>query len=125
PAQKRSARKEERLGASRLLGRNIQGFSVPKGEFIEGVGEALYVSKIGSYAQGMSLIRAGSDEWKWNINLSEVARIWQGGCIIRARFLRRIKEAFARRRDLPNLLIDEVFRTRLEEAQARWRMVVC
>jgi 6-phosphogluconate dehydrogenase len=72
----------------------------------------------------MSLIRAGSDEWKWNINLSEVARIWQGGCIIRARFLGRIKEAFARRPDLPNLMIDQEFSSRLAQAQANWRLVL-
>jgi 6-phosphogluconate dehydrogenase len=120
-----SARKRERVAASRLIGgRKLSTDIPPGGQFIEGVREALYVSKICSYAQGMSLIRAGSDEWKWNINLSEMARIWQGGCIIRARFLRRIKEAFARNPDLPNLMVDDEFRDRLERAQEYWRLVI-
>ncbi len=88
-----SARKEERVVASKLIG-------APPAEVLTG------------------------DEWKWNINLSEVARIWQGGCIIRARFLRRIKEAYARRADLPNLMLDDEFRQRLDQAQANWRLVV-
>ena len=120
-----SARKEERVAASKLLnGPSLaQSGSNPR-DLVEAIRDALYASKICSYAQGMSLIRAGSDEWKWNINLSEVARIWQGGCIIRARFLRRIKEAFARRADLPNLMLDDEFRERLDRAQANWRFVI-
>jgi 6-phosphogluconate dehydrogenase len=120
-----SARKQERVAASKIL------HSPPpmdkkedRDRLVDAIRDALYASKICSYAQGMSLIRAGSDEWKWNINLSEVARIWQGGCIIRARFLRRIKEAFARRPDLPNLMIDEEFSSRLAQAQANWRLVL-
>jgi 6-phosphogluconate dehydrogenase len=119
-----SARKKERVVASQLIGARKLSGDIPTGQFIEGVREALYVSKICSYAQGMSMIRAGSDEWKWNINLSEVARIWQAGCIIRARFLRRIKEAFARDPDLPNLMVDDEFRQRLERAQEHWRLVI-
>ena len=120
-----SARKEERVVASKLIGAPSAEVSTgDQRDLIEAVREALYASKICSYAQGMSLIRAGSDEWKWSINLSEVARIWQGGCIIRARFLRRIKEAYARRADLPNLMLDDEFRQRLDQAQANWRLVV-
>ncbi len=120
-----SARKEERVVASKLIGAPpAEVLTGEQRDLIEAVREALYASKICSYAQGMSLIRAGSDEWKWNINLSEVARIWQGGCIIRARFLRRIKEAYARRADLPNLMLDDEFRQRLDQAQANWRLVV-
>jgi 6-phosphogluconate dehydrogenase len=120
-----SARKKEREIASGLISGPANGQAVENNQkFVEAVRDALYASKICSYAQGMSLIRAGSDEWKWNINLSEVARIWQGGCIIRARFLRRIKEAYARQADLANLLLDEEFRQRLERAQSNWRLVV-
>jgi 6-phosphogluconate dehydrogenase len=120
-----SARKEERVVASKLIGAPpAEVLTGEQRDLIEAVREALYASKICSYAQGMSLIRTGSDEWKWNINLSEVARIWQGGCIIRARFLRRIKEAYARRADLPNLMLDDEFRQRLDQAQANWRLVV-
>ncbi len=120
-----SARKRERVTASELIkGPQPELISGSKNEFIEAVREALYASKICSYAQGMSLIQAGSNEWNWDINLSEVARIWQGGCIIRARFLGRIKEAYARHAELQNLLIDEQFRNRLEQAQPSWRLVV-
>ena len=70
---------------------------------IDAIHDALYASKICSYAQGMNLIRAGSEKWNWNINLGEVARIWKGGCIIRAQFLDKIKQAYQRRDDLPNL----------------------
>jgi 6-phosphogluconate dehydrogenase len=120
-----SARKQERVAASKLLhAPEPQQTGESKDRLIEAIREALYASKICSYAQGMNLIRAGSDEWKWNINLSEVARIWQGGCIIRAKFLGRIKEAFARQPDLPNLMIDEEFSRRLDQAQASWRLVL-
>jgi 6-phosphogluconate dehydrogenase len=88
------------------------------------VHDALYASKICSYAQGMNLIKAGSDEFGWNINLSEVARIWQGGCIIRAKFLGRIKDAYLRDRELANLLLDGEFNSKIQQAQAGWRTVV-
>jgi len=86
--------------------------------------DALYASKICSYAQGMNLIKAGSDEFGWNINLSECARIWQGGCIIRAKFLGRIKEAYLRNPKLVNLLLDIEFKSKIEQAQPGWRTVV-
>jgi 6-phosphogluconate dehydrogenase len=91
---------------------------------VAAVRDALYASKICSYAQGMNLIRAGSDNWKWDINLGETARIWKGGCIIRARFLGKIKEAYDRRHDLPNLLLDPDFNAYIQRAQANWRRVV-
>jgi 6-phosphogluconate dehydrogenase len=86
--------------------------------------DALYASKICSYAQGMNLIKAGSDEFGWNINLSEIARIWQGGCIIRAKFLGKIKEAYLRTPKLSNLLLDAEFNAKIEQAQPGWRIVV-
>ena len=86
--------------------------------------DALYASKICSYAQGMNLIKAGSDAFGWHINLSEVARIWQGGCIIRAKFLGEIKRAYQRNPNLLSLLLDDQFRTRIENAQPAWRTVV-
>jgi 6-phosphogluconate dehydrogenase len=88
------------------------------------VHDALYASKICSYAQGMNLIKAGSDEFGWNINLSEIARIWQGGCIIRAKFLGKIKEAYLRNPNLTNLLLDAEFKSKMEQAQPGWRTVV-
>ena len=90
----------------------------------ESVHDALYASKICSYAQGMNLIKAGSDQFAWNINLSEVARIWQGGCIIRAKFLGRIKEAYLRNAELANLLLDEEFNRQIELMQPGWRAIV-
>ena len=120
-----SARKDERVEASKQLN-GPQGFKFEgdRGEMIEAVRDALYASKICSYAQGMNLIRAGSENWKWDINLGETARIWKGGCIIRARFLGKIKEAFDRRHDLPNLLLDPEFNAYIQGAQANWRRVV-
>jgi len=88
------------------------------------VHDALYASKICSYAQGMNLIKAGSDAFGWNINLSEVARIWQGGCIIRAKFLGEIMRAYQRNQKLASLLLDEQFGVRVASAQAGWREVV-
>ena len=79
--------------------------------FIRDVHDALYAAKICSYAQGMALIAAGSREWKWNIDLREIARIWKAGCIIRAKFLDTIMHAYEARPDLPNLLLDESIAT--------------
>ena len=72
----------------------------------------------------MNVIRRGSEEYNWNINLGEMSRIWKGGCIIRAQFLDKIKQAYQRRPDLPNLLIDPDFKAWVLEAQPRWRQAV-
>ena len=84
----------------------------------------MYASKICSYAQGMNLIKRGSEEFGWQIDLSEVARIWQGGCIIRAKFLGKIKEAYKRNPNLKSLLLDDEFNTRINKTQTNWRAVV-
>jgi len=119
-----SAQKQERLDASKIIDGPRAEFDGDESEFIESIHHALYASKICSYAQGMNLIGAGSAEWKWGINLSEVARIWQGGCIIRARFLRLIKDAYAKQPDLANLLLDSEFNARIQQAQHGWRKVI-
>jgi 6-phosphogluconate dehydrogenase len=120
-----SGRKEERLEASKQIsGPTRTKFSGDKRAMIEAIHDALYASKICSYAQGMNLIRAGSEKWNWNINLGEVSRIWKGGCIIRAQFLDKIKQAYQRRHDLPNLLLDSDFKAWVEEAQPNWRLAV-
>jgi len=120
-----SARKEERISANKeLSGPQAGPFQGDRREMINAIHDALYASKICSYAQGMSLIQKGSVTFKWNINLSEVARIWQGGCIIRARFLRKIKEAYQRSADLPNLLLDSEFKALIEQTQTGWRRVL-
>ncbi len=120
-----SARKSERVEASKRISVRTTGKSGNLNEaFKNGVRDALYASKICSYAQGMSLIKAGSDAFNWNINLSEVARIWQGGCIIRARFLKKIKEAYIRDPNLPTLFLDQELNSRIEQAQTHWRVLV-
>jgi 6-phosphogluconate dehydrogenase len=117
-----SGLKEERVAASRLLRGPEQEFKGERASLVRAVHDALYASKICSYAQGFNLIRAGSEAYKWDIDLSEMARIWKGGCIIRARFLDRIKAAYKRDPRLSNLLLDEDFRAWLNEAQAtNWR----
>jgi len=124
-ARNLSARKSERVAASKIISVRATGkYSGLSSQFKDVLRDALYASKICSYAQGMNLIKAGSDEFKWNINLSEVARIWQGGCIIRARFLKKIKEAYLKDPNLKNLLLNKAFNSRVESAQANWRIVV-
>jgi 6-phosphogluconate dehydrogenase len=117
-----SAFKEERLAASEVFaGRR----ALEKTDFADAdrsaLKNALYASKICSYAQGMNLIKRGSEEFSWGINLSEVARIWQGGCIIRAKFLGRIKDAYKRDPHLKNLLFDAEFSAAVDAAQVDWR----
>ncbi|WP_314173696.1 NADP-dependent phosphogluconate dehydrogenase [Streptomyces winkii] len=92
--------------------------------FAEQVEQALYASKITSYAQGWNMIRSGSQEYGWQIDPGAVAAIWRAGCIIRAAFLDRIRSAFAARPDLPTLLADDTFSKEIGEAQADWRTVV-
>src|SRR5712692_5488408 len=119
-----SGRKAERVEASKQLSGPTAKYSGGKQEMIDAVHDALYASKICSYAQGMNVIRKGSEEYKWNVNLGELSRIWKGGCIIRAQFLDKIKQAYQRRPDLPNLLLDPDFKAWVEEAQPNWRLAV-
>jgi 6-phosphogluconate dehydrogenase len=123
-----SSLKEERVIAAGKLnsGRNASEISpaTDKQELIRSIHDALYASKICSYAQGMALIRAGSDEYQWNIDLAELSRIWKGGCIIRAKFLEEIKKAYKRNPQLPNLMIDPDFQSWLLDAEPRWREAV-
>ncbi|MBC8029810.1 MAG: NADP-dependent phosphogluconate dehydrogenase [Pyrinomonadaceae bacterium] len=120
-----SAQKEARVEASKQINGLTTGHHGQLSEAMrKGVHDALYAAKICSYAQGMNLIKAGSDEFGWNINLSEVARIWQGGCIIRAKFLGEIKEAYLRNPSLPNLLLDAEFKSKINRTQTGWRLVV-
>ena len=120
-----SGLKSERVEASRQLpGPQQSGYAGDREAMINAVHDALYASKICSYAQGMNLIRRGSEEYNWNIDLGELSRIWKGGCIIRAQFLDKIKQAYQRRADLPNLLLDEDFKAWVLEAQPRWRQAV-
>ena len=93
-------------------------------EFIAAIGQALYASKVCSYAQGMGLIAAGAAEYKWKINLREIARIWKGGCIIRAELLDVIMRAYDHTPALANLLLDAGFQQGIAAAAPAWRKVV-
>jgi 6-phosphogluconate dehydrogenase len=121
-----SALKDERMVAAKKL-------SGPQATVLTGdaakrlkdsLQDALYASKVCSYAQGMALIKAGSDFYKWDVNLSECARIWKGGCIIRAALLEKIRAAFARQNDVPNLLVDPDFAAFMVKAQDNWRYAI-
>jgi 6-phosphogluconate dehydrogenase len=96
-----------------------------RGRFVDDVREALYASKVVAYAQGFDQIQAGSVEYGWDVDRGAMATIWRGGCIIRARFLDRIREAYDRDPALPTLLVDDHFSGIVAEAQDAWRRVVC
>jgi len=124
-----SGLKDERVAASKIfesLGVSdvLTNVKVDRQELIDNVRKALYASKICSYAQGMNLIRAKGIEQGWNLNLGELARIWKGGCIIRAKFLDRIKQAYDRNPKLASLLIDPEFAQEMVDRQGAWRKVV-
>jgi 6-phosphogluconate dehydrogenase len=119
-----SAMKSERVDASRLIHGPAERFSGDINEFATAVHDALYASKICSYAQGFSILAAAAAEQKWSLNFGEIAMIWRGGCIIRAKFLSRIKQAYDRDPSLANLLLDPYFRQTVENAQRKWRRVV-
>ena len=119
-----SAYKSERVVASRVLAGPRPAFRGDRAAFVQDVRRALYASKICAYAQGMALLRAASREYGYNLRLAELARIWRGGCIIRARLLGRIREAFTRDPDLPNLLLDAEFKEAVESRQESWRRVI-
>lgn len=97
---------------------------VDRKQLVDDVRQALYASKICSYAQGMNLIRRASQAFEWGVDLGECARIWKGGCIIRAAFLDRIKAAYDRNPELGSLLVDPEFAAELNQRQAAWRRVV-
>jgi 6-phosphogluconate dehydrogenase len=120
-----SSRKDERVAASKILPQPaIPKFTGDRKQLIEAVHDALYASKIVSYAQGMELLGAASTTYRWNLNFGDIATIWRGGCIIRARFLNRITEAYARNPSLHNLLLDSYFTDIIAQTQHNWRIAV-
>jgi 6-phosphogluconate dehydrogenase len=119
-----SAMKAERVEAAKVLRGPTPKFTGDRKAFLADLARALYASKIVSYAQGYSLMRAAAEEHKWNLSYGGVALLWRGGCIIRSAFLGRIKEAFDRNPGLTNLLLDPFFREHIEASQAAWRRVV-
>ncbi len=123
-ARTMSALKEERLAAATILSGPRPNFTGARQEFIAMIRQALYASKICSYAQGFQLLRAASEEYRYGLQFGAIALLWRAGCIIRAQFLEKIKAAFDRQPDLPNLLLDPYFQTTLAETQSGWRKVV-
>jgi 6-phosphogluconate dehydrogenase len=120
-----SAMKDERVKASKLLsGPAVKPFEGDRDHFIEAVRRALYMSKICSYAQGFAQMKAASDEYNWNLRYGDIAMIFRGGCIIRAQFLQKIKEAYDRDPALPNLLLDPYFKNIVESYQDSLREIV-
>jgi 6-phosphogluconate dehydrogenase len=119
-----SSYKEERVAASDVLKGPESKISADPQEVIDTVRDALYAAKICSYAQGFALMRLASQEYDYNLNFSEIAKIWRGGCIIRARFLNDIRQAFDRTPNLNNLMIDPEFARALNARQAALRKVV-
>jgi 6-phosphogluconate dehydrogenase len=118
-----SALKDERVRASKLL-KGSGGLGKGVEITVDAVRDALYCSKLCCYAQGFALYAAASHEYKWKLNLGQIAQIFRGGCIIRARFLQKITEAFEKNPQLENLLLDPYFADKVQKAQDNWRKVV-
>jgi len=120
-----SSQKAQRVKAAEILeGPRPHASHKPNPALLDDVRDALYASKIVAYAQGFEQLRAGSREYGWDLDLGALATIWRGGCIIRAQFLDRIKEAYAESNDLPNLMLAPFFQEALASAQRAWRSVV-
>jgi 6-phosphogluconate dehydrogenase len=125
-----SALKDERVKASRKLKgprpalSSIAANPEKKKAFINDIRDALFASKIISYAQGYMLMRAAAKEYGWNLNYGGIALMWRGGCIIRSRFLGKIKEAYDANPKLSNLLLDDYFRGEIKRTQKGWRKIV-
>lgn len=121
-----SALKEERVNASKVLSgpKDKAALGIEKAELIEAVRRALYMSKICSYAQGFTQLKAASEEYDWNLDFGSISMLWRGGCIIRAAFLENIKEAYEKNTDLPNLLLDPYFKEIVESYQGGLRQII-
>ncbi len=119
-----SALKDERVRASKVLSVPPKPTVADPGSYVQAIHDALYASKIISYAQGFMLLREAAKEFGWKLNYGEIALMWRGGCIIRSRFLGDIKKAFDANADLENLLLDGFFRDAVLKAEAGWRKAV-
>jgi 6-phosphogluconate dehydrogenase len=119
-----SAMKEERVVAAKKLKGPKPTIKGDQKKFVEAVRQALYASKIVSYAQGYMLMRAAAKEYNWNLNYGGIALMWRGGCIIRSAFLGKIKEAYDKNPKLSNLMLDPFFKKAIKDCQRSWRNVV-
>jgi 6-phosphogluconate dehydrogenase len=119
-----SGQKEARVEASaQLKGPGVK-FEGDRQEFVNAIKDALYASKIMSYAQGFDLMKEAAKEYGWSLNFGEISMIWRGGCIIRAHFLQRIKDAYEKNPNLKNLMLDPYFKEIVDSAQRNWRKVI-
>jgi len=118
-----SSFKQERVAAGQVLSGPEPASGTDRAQLIRQVHDALYAAKVCVYAQGMAMLRQAGEEYGWGLNLAETARIWKGGCIIRARLLDQISRAYRRNPELPNLLLDDQFRGEMERHQSAWREV--
>ena len=118
-----SAMKDERVAAAKAFGRKVIPYEGDKTELVEAIRQALYASKIISYAQGYSLMRAAAKHYGWNLNYGGIALMWRGGCIIRSVFLGKIKEAYDNNPELSNLLLDPYFKETMQRLVPAWRKV--
>lgn len=119
-----SALKDERVSASSVLKGPDSRYKGDRKKLLQAIHDALYCSKVCSYAQGFSLLAAAAAEKKWDLNFGSIALMWRGGCIIRARFLEHIKTAFDKNPGLKNLLLDPFFKDIIHRCQENWRLVV-
>jgi len=120
-----SSMKEQRVAASKILpAPEVAAFTGDRQALIDAVRDALYASKIVSYAQGLDLLGTAGKYYGWSLNFGDIATIWRGGCIIRAHFLNRIKEAYERNPNLENLLLDPFFTDIIRKTQSNWRLAV-
>ncbi len=119
-----SALKDERVAASKVFSGPDETFSGDRDLFLKDLEKALLASKLVSYAQGFMLMKEAAGEYSWNLNYSDIALMWRGGCIIRSSFLGDISNAFKKNRDLSNLMLDDFFKRILADAQGAWRRVV-
>lgn len=119
-----SSMKDERVEASKILSGPVPKYDGNKKEFIEDLKQALFASKIVSYAQGYLLMKHAAKEYGWRLNYGGIALMWRGGCIIRSVFLGKIKEAYDKNPQLSNLILDPFFKESIEKAQAGWRRVI-
>ncbi|MFM7920666.1 MAG: NADP-dependent phosphogluconate dehydrogenase, partial [Planctomycetaceae bacterium] len=119
-----SAQKDARVRAEAVLKGPDAKFTGDRSQFVSDVRQALYASKLCSYAQGYVQLDAAAKEFGWQLQNGPIALLWRGGCIIRSRFLEDIKQAFDKNPTLENLLLDDFFRSAIEQAQPAWRRVV-
>jgi 6-phosphogluconate dehydrogenase len=119
-----SSLKLQRVQASKIINGPKLEYKGDRQRMVEAARDALYASKITSYAQGMGLLKIASDEYEYGLNLTDIAKIWRAGCIIRARLLGDVMDAYQRNPDLVNLLLDDTFRTEVENRQEAWRYVI-